>query len=218
MAKCCLVVASRRDRGDWEHFDLMQRSVHYYSPLIIISAWKGSCSPPEIEGAQYYQQPESANTFGMAYKFAVEKAMESGYDEFVIANDDIIFTPSTYEKLMLTVDSVENAGFVACQSNYVRLDPPRVVSPVCAWVSAKSLEGLDWPDCNWYSDDILCYDMQKKGLNHYVSDAYVHHIGEHTCRKPGEVQADVYARLHLDGYSWVMQHRPDFAKFRGWSK
>jgi hypothetical protein len=42
-----------------------------------------------------------------------------------------------------------------------------VIAPICAWIESKNW--VDFPPINWYSDDIQCIDMQKKGLKHYIS-------------------------------------------------
>lgn len=54
-----------------------------------------------------------------------------------------------------------------------------IIAPICAWISKEAW--VDFLPLNWYSDDVQCLDMADKGLKHYISRAYVHHVGSQTC-------------------------------------
>ena len=41
----------------------------------------------------------AATNFGDAYNAAMDKAFSDGYKEIIIANDDVVITPTTYLKL-----------------------------------------------------------------------------------------------------------------------
>ena len=54
-----------------------------------------------------------------------------------------------------------------------------IIAPICAYIHKS--DWIDFLPLNWYSDDVQCLDMQKAGKRHFVSRAYVHHVGSQTC-------------------------------------
>ena len=65
-----------------------------------------------------------ARNFGDAYNFICNRAFEK-HDNIVIANDDIVFNPESFEKLqedwrMLNEYDGDKLGYLAARSNYVR--------------------------------------------------------------------------------------------------
>jgi hypothetical protein len=70
---------------------------------------------------------------------------------------------------------------------------------------------LDWTRLHWYSDDLLSYDLTQKGYGHFVSRAYIHHIGS---RSGGQER---WAQWDQEGKDWIIKNRPDYATVRGWS-
>lgn len=77
-----------------------------------------------------------------------------------------------------------------------------VIAPICAYIHKDSW--IDFPPVNWYSDDIQCLDMQVKGMKHFVSRAYVHHVGSQTCGKDA-------MKCINDAKPWIVENRPDLA-------
>lgn len=59
-----------------------------------------------------------------------------------------------------------------------------------------------FPSTNWYSDNIICHDLQKAGYQHFVSRAYVHHAGSQT------VGTD-FEKCHEEPRAWIKENRPD---------
>lgn len=85
-----------------------------------------------------------------------------------------------------------------------------MVVPVAAWVRHDvfdSVGGL--PNTNWFGDDVFSWDLMNAGYTHYVSRAYVHHVGERATGE-GKSQQD----LHEEGIRWLSEHRPDFLEAR----
>jgi hypothetical protein len=66
-----------------------------------------------------------ATNFGDAYNEAMSKAFYDGYKEIIIANDDVVITPTTYLKLNEDVKllnrNFDNVGFVGARSDYMSL-------------------------------------------------------------------------------------------------
>jgi len=147
-----------------------------------------------------------ATNFGDAYN-AVCKAAFQEFDEIVVCNDDIVFTPTTWQTLAEDVSRLrgENIplGWVASRSDYARgiqnirigngkmrwfrwetedaIIETDIIAPICAYIHRDAW--VDFLPINWYSDDVQCMDMADKGLKHYVSRAYVHHVGSQTIGK-----------------------------------
>jgi hypothetical protein len=171
-----------------------------------------------------------ATNFGDAYNEAMSKAFYDGYDEIIIANDDVVITPTTYEKLQddvkLLKRNFENIGFVGARSDYVLWDQNircsitndsisglkyesedhikevGVIAPIFAYVSKQAFETARFPSTNWYSDNIICDDLSKAGFRHFVSRAYVHHAGSQT------VGTD-FQKCHEEPREWIRTNRPD---------
>jgi hypothetical protein len=171
-----------------------------------------------------------ATNFGDAYNEAMSKAFYDGYKEIIIANDDVVITPTTYEKLQddvrLLKRNFENIGFVGARSDYVLWDQNircsitndsisglkwasedhikrvGVIAPIFAYISKQAFETARFPSINWYSDNIICDDLSKAGFKHFVSRAYVHHAGSQT------VGTD-FQKCHEEPREWIRTNRPD---------
>lgn len=122
-------------------------------------------------------------------------------------------------------------GFVGARSNYVKgaqniraanggqLAPsmlaydseqtivaaPMVV-PIASWIEHATFDLVGgFPNTNWFGDDLICWDLVRQDHMHFVSRAYVHHVGE---RSTG--QGESWAKLLEEGLAWLSEHRPDF--------
>ena len=171
-----------------------------------------------------------ATNFGDAYNEAMSKAFYDGYKEIIIANDDVVITPTTYLKLeedvRLLKRNFENVGFVGARSDYVLWDQNirsycandnviglkyesedhikevGVIAPIFAYVSKQAFETARFPSVNWYSDNIICDDLSKAGFRHFVSRAYVHHAGSQTV-------GTNFQKCHEEPREWIRTNRPD---------
>ena len=140
--------------------------------------------------------PNIGTTFGESYNHAVKRAFQN-HDELIVSNDDVVLNPNTWQLLCEDVNLLkekygESLGWVATRSNVVRpqqcisdseliddcINERLVVAPIFAYINKKAW--IDFPEINWYSDDIQCYDMCVKGNKHFVSRSYVHHVGSNT--------------------------------------
>jgi GT2 family glycosyltransferase len=183
---------------------VLRSSVETYAPDFHLKVYSGA-----------------ATTFGEAYNAAMEEAFCT-YDEIIIANDDVVLTPSTLTMLLEDVRYIkENVhskiGFVATLSDYIRypqniknpsneaasIKTATVISPVFAWISKEAFEDARFPPLNWYSDDVMCEDLNQKGYTHYISRAYVHHAGSQTV-------GEDYNKLNNDALPWLRENRPEY--------
>ncbi|MDQ8045005.1 MAG: hypothetical protein AAGC46_11950 [Solirubrobacteraceae bacterium] len=91
-----------------------------------------------------------------------------------------------------------------------RIFAVEMIVPVAAWVRHDVFDSVGgFPNTNWFGDDLLSFDLQNAGYTHYVSRAYVHHVGQ---RATGEGKSD--QQLYDEGMAWLAEHRPDFLRAR----
>ena len=167
----------------------------------------------------------TATNFGDAYNFIVKEAFKE-FDEVVVCNDDIVFTPTTWQSLSEDVSRLKSEniplGWVACRSDYARgyqnirigkgpmswfryetensIIETDVIAPICAYIQKS--DWIDFPPLNWYSDDVNCLDLQKAGKRHFISRAYVHHVGSQTCGFDAK-------NLIESAKPWIRENRPE---------
>lgn len=154
------------------------------------------------------------SNFGEAYNIAVNEAFEK-YDEIVVANDDIVLHPTSYNKLLADVEHLKRfnkLGWVVAKSDSVRpaqnvrnvaddaVFEVQVVSPLFGYISKEAW--VDFPPINWYSDDVQSIDISKKGYRHFVSAAYIHHVGSSTIGQDNN-------KNHLAAKPWIEENRPE---------
>ena len=159
--------------------------------------------------------------FGEDYNEAMNAVFEN-YDEIIIANDDIVLTPKSYEMLIDDVrvlkSMVHKLGFVATMADYVRgnqaithtqsdwhIKETPVISPLLAYISKEAFKEAQFPPINWYSDDVICKDLNALGYRHFISRAYVHHAGSQSIGRNVE--------KHLEeAKPWIQENRPEYFK------
>jgi len=158
-------------------------------------------------------------TFGESYNAAMAEAFTS-HDEIIICNDDVVLTPTTCSCLQEDVLRLQERhgpllGFVAACSDTVRyvqnirfndladVKHVRAISPLFAWISKHAFQTAQFPPINWFSDDLICEDLNQKGFVHYTSRAYVHHAGSQT------IGPDTH-QLYSDAIDWIEHNRPEY--------
>lgn len=208
------------------HLQVLLQSLREYLPEDVVLYLSGSSD--KLFTHTTVNLPNKADNFGDAYNFAVKVAFNN-HQAIVVANDDIVLTPYSWNVLIEDVKNLgdqEKVGWVGARSDYARgfqnirfkheadqngfllhesekhVIPTLVIAPIFAYIAKNAW--IDFPSVNWFSDDIQCYDMSKKGFNHYVSRSYVHHIGSQSVGQDFERQT-------LEGLEWCRDNRPDFA-------
>jgi hypothetical protein len=179
--------------------------------------------------------PNIEKNFGDAYNVAVDCAFRDGYDSVIMANDDIVLTPSTIKLMQEDWQDIQeyNVGIMGARSDYVLPDQnirfpiqddqmigvkyrsesyikeTPVIAPIFAAISKKAWDTAKFPSINWYSDNIMCSDLAKAGFRHFVSRGYVHHAGSQT------VGTD-FNKCHEESKAWIKANRPDvFEEYYG---
>jgi hypothetical protein len=144
--------------------------------------------------------PNNGNNYGESYNDVVRYAFEM-FPEIIVANDDIVLTPSSFDLLIedKVLLSHHSLGWLCSRSDYVRgpqnirngevrngvkfveenqIFQSDVLSPLFGIISREAW--VDYKPINWYSDDIQCLEIRAAGYNNYVSRSYVHHVGSQT--------------------------------------
>jgi hypothetical protein len=183
-----------------------------------------------MSGLNVIFRPNSATNFGDAYNAGIDYAFSQGHDSLIVSNDDVAITPSTIDLLAEDTRILEsnavNLGFLGARSDYVlpdqnirfpvhddrqeglrwaseaKIKETRVIAPIFATITKEAWSAAKFPSTNWYSDNIICHDLQEAGYRHFVSRAYVHHAGSQT------VGTD-YKKCHEEPREWIKANRPD---------
>jgi tetratricopeptide (TPR) repeat protein len=149
----------------------------------------------------------TASNFGEAYNDLVQQ-VPNEVNFIVLVNDDIVLNPNTIDLLFQDSKSVidgigmQSVGWLAARSNHVRgtqnirnafgndrrigiqfanedvVVPAKVISPILSLIPRANW--VDFLPINWFSDDVQCMQMSDRGLRHFVSRAYCHHVGSQT--------------------------------------
>lgn len=172
-------------------------------------------------------------TFGESFNYAMFMAFQE-HDEIIIANDDIVLNPKSYQLLMEDVEQLraihgDKLGIVSAHSDSVfpiqnirfqnngvmdryrckwswenEVREEPVVGPLFAWISKRAFTDAHFPPTNWYSDDVICRDLGKLGYRHFISRSYVHHVGSQTVGHDD-------SKNNRDAEPWIRANRPEYA-------
>jgi hypothetical protein len=200
-----------------EALSVLSASIDAYVPEDVVVYIGSLATKPNMfpKKHQWVVVPNVADNYGDAYNSVVERAFLN-HDDIIVANDDIVLTPTSYILLSEDVNSLKKefakVGWVVARSDYVRpqqqafrMDPHRIAhtqrcAPLFGYVNVKAW--VDYAPINWYSDDIQCIDMISKGCQHFVSRSYVHHAGSQTIGLDNQ-------KNHLDSEQWIKDNRPE---------
>lgn len=201
----------------------------------------GSPSLPVFEASVRAYAPEhelivhhvERSTFGQCYNAAMEEAFKDS-EEIIISNDDVVITPWTIPILLEDVRAIkehgfEKIGFVATYADFAKkhqniqyvpeenrlnqITQSAMVLPIFAWFNRQAFEEAQFPPLNWFSDDVICEDLNRKGYSHFISRTHVHHVGSTTTGRDEK-------KLTEDSLPWLKENRPEYVKmwFNNWSE
>ena len=168
--------------------------------------------------------PNNGTNYGDSYNDVVRYAFEM-FPEIIVANDDIVLTPSSFD--LLIDDKVllknHNVGWLCSRADYVRglqnirdagqrrngikfveenqVIQEDILSPLFGIISREAW--IDYKPINWYSDDIQCLEISAAGYSNYISRSYVHHVGSQT------IGMD-HGKNDQEARSWIKECMPDF--------
>ena len=181
----------------------------------------------------YRQLRGVPRNFGDDYNEIIDEVFSDGNDYAIVANDDVVLTPTSVELLIEDYKTVEaeygdRVGWVCSRCDAarplqnVRSNPydeqveyfrypwescilqMEAISPIFGIISRRVWEEAKFPPLNWFSDDVHCMDLSAKGYKHFLSRSYVHHVGSDTTGMDGE-------KLTLAAMPWIRANRPQYA-------
>ncbi len=205
-----LVVPYKTDK----HIEVLKASMKTYAP--------------EIE-VLLYPWPESSSA-GENFNRAMRHAFKD-YDEVMFCNDDVVVGPDSVRLLLedvmaLRAEHGDKLGIVSAWSDSNRrgqivtgndphpIVPVQICGPVFAWMSKIAFEALGEVGCppiSWFSEDVMCEDLNVLGFQHYICRSYVHHVG-------GSTVGSNYQKLIDEAGPWLKANRPHYIKRWGLKK
>ena len=171
-------------------------------------------------------------TSAKSYDFALQIAFQT-YDEVIVCADDLVLTPYSYQALIDDINALkekhgDKLGIVAAHTDFTRYTqniryqqsptdkleygkwswehecrPVNRLSPIFHYLSKKMYADTVLPPIEWYSDDVMCEDLNALGYHHYISRCYVHHAGSQTLGQNTQ-------KLHDDAMPWLIKNRPQY--------
>lgn len=223
-----LIPAVQRE-GGYDDLALCLHSLRMYAPAWRVTVgWQGESNPRMHLDVTYSRVPDEADGFGPAVRHLLLSVLDD--DLVLVLNDDTVITPDTagllHEDWRAVSREEKPPGLLGLRSNFVA-GPQNIrcnnqskglrglrwetesrvllvteVFGVAFAAYAKVLrETTDWMHLHWYSDNLLSYDLSRRGYQHYVSRAYVHHHGSRSTSS--------WAQADETGRAWLREHRPD---------
>lgn len=212
-------------------FPVLAASIEHYVPENVEIYWAAANPIPITDTRhKWHILPNTADNFGDAYNAAVGAALADGHSSVIMANDDIVLRPDSYQNLIKDVvcllELEKSIGLVAARSDeagfFVQNIRSRIpgdsfsgtrwtfeqciveglptVAPIFAWIEAEAFRQCPFGPITARSDDVQCYDLIQLGKQHFVSRSYVHHVGSQTVW-------DYNLYIPKDD-AWVAEHRP----------
>ena len=211
----------------------------YAPTIDVLVGWNGTEEPsdlPHNSRMKLLRQAPGISTGSEAWNWC---AGQTDASELLILGDDCVLHPDTVRLLLEDVNTIgrlcaEPIGFVGCRSNYVK-GPQNIrlangagqlagigydteqqifgvdmVVPVAAWIRHETFDAVGgFPPTNWFADDVCCWDLVNMGYRHFVSRAYVHHVGARATGQGKSTQV-----LLDEGVAWLRANRPDFLEMK----
>jgi hypothetical protein len=202
----------------------------------VVVGWNGIEEPRDLPTnpcMRLLRQAPGITTGSEAWNWCAKQTLA---EELLILGDDCVLHPDTLRFMLEDVALITSQlsdvhiGFLGARSNYVKgpqnvrnpngakalglafetertIIRAEMIVPVAAWIRHTVFDSVGgFPPINWFSDDICSWDLARAGYSHFVSRAYVHHVGER-----GTGQGKTSQQLLEEGLAWVRQNRPDFA-------
>jgi glycosyltransferase involved in cell wall biosynthesis len=184
---------------------------------------------PNVEHLVFSPRQE---TSAQSYSVALQEVFKT-HDEVICCADDIVLTPDSYNFLLDDITALkklhgDKLGIVAAHSDFVRSSQNiryaqsqsdkleacqwswekecravQRLSPIFHYFSKTMFEQIELLPIEWYSDDVMCEDLNALGYTHYISRSYVHHVGSQTIGRD-------MAKLHNEAVPWLIKNRPQY--------
>jgi hypothetical protein len=178
----------------------------------------------------HYLGENDKSNFGDSFNHAITQAFLDGHETVIMANDDVVLDPNTYWLLchdrVLLKQQGHKVGFVSARSNMATM-PQNIRAKAdndtwagMKWASEDTIAQVEWtaplfasvdkegwpgfPPLNFYSDNVACADMSDDGFKHFLSRAYVHHVGSSTIGRGHGTDS----KNTMEAEDWLKLNRP----------
>jgi hypothetical protein len=221
-----IVIATKGSKS----INVLLESIWMYVPREVTTYVYGKWDSLDKQDWVHYLGENDKNNFGDSFNHAITQAFLDGHETVIMANDDVVLDPNTYWLLchdrMLLKQQGHKVGFVSARSNMATM-PQNIRAKTendtwagMKWASEDTIAQVEWtaplfasvdkdgwpgfPPINFYSDNVACHDMSDDGYKHFLSRAYVHHVGSSTIGRGHGTDS----KNTMEAEDWLKLNRP----------
>jgi hypothetical protein len=210
--------------------NVLLESIWMYVPREVTTYVYGKWDSLDKQDWVHYLGENDKTNFGDSFNHAITQAFLDGHETVIIANDDVVLDPNTYWLLchdrVLLKQQGHKVGFVSARSNMatmpqnIRAKQENDTWAGMKWASEDTIAQVEWtaplfasvdkdgwpgfPPINFYSDNVACHDMSDDGYKHFLSRAYVHHVGSSTIGRGHGTDS----KNTMEAEDWLKLNRP----------
>jgi len=221
-----IVIATKGSKS----INVLLESIWMYVPREVTTYVYGKWDSIDMQDWVHYLGENDKTNFGDSFNHAITQAFLDGHETVIIANDDVVLDPNTYWLLchdrVLLKQQGHKVGFVSARSNMATM-PQNIRAKTendtwagMKWASEDTIAQVEWtaplfasvdkegwpgfPPLNFYSDNVACADMSDDGFKHFLSRAYVHHVGSSTIGRGHGTDS----KNTMEAEDWLKLNRP----------
>lgn len=221
-----IVIATKGSKS----INVLLESIWMYVPREVTTYVYGKWDSIDMQDWVHYLGENDKTNFGDSFNYAITQAFLDGHETVIMANDDVVLDPNTYWLLchdrVLLKQQGHKVGFVSARSNMATM-PQNIRAKTdndtwagMKWASEDTIAQVEWtaplfasvdkegwpgfPPINFYSDNVACHDMSDDGYKHFLSRAYVHHVGSSTIGRGHGTDS----KNTMEAEDWLKLNRP----------
>ena len=221
-----IVIATKGSKS----INVLLESIWMYVPREVTTYVYGKWDSLDMQDWVHYLGENDKTNFGDSFNHAITQAFLDGHETVIMANDDVVLDPNSYWLLchdrVLLKQQGHKVGFVSARSNMatmpqnIRAKQENDTWAGMKWASEDTITQVEWtaplfasvdkegwpgfPPINFYSDNVACHDMSDDGYKHFLSRAYVHHVGSSTIGRGHGTDS----KNTMEAEDWLKLNRP----------
>jgi hypothetical protein len=221
-----IVIATKGSKS----INVLLESSWMYVPREVTTYVYGKWDSLDMQDWVHYLGENDKTNFGDSFNHAITQAFLDGHETVIMANDDVVLDPNSYWLLchdrVLLKQQGHKVGFVSARSNMatmpqnIRAKQENDTWAGMKWASEDTIAQVEWtaplfasvdkdgwpgfPPLNFYSDNVACADMADDGYKHFLSRAYVHHVGSSTIGRGHGTDS----KNTMEAEDWLKLNRP----------
>jgi len=221
-----IVIATKGSKS----INVLLESIWMYVPREVTTYVYGKWDSLDKQDWVHYLGENDKTNFGDSFNHAITQAFLDGHETVIMANDDVVLDPNSYWLLchdrVLLKQQGHKVGFVSARSNMatmpqnIRAKQENDTWAGMKWASEDTITQVEWtaplfasvdkegwpgfPPINFYSDNVACHDMSDDGYKHFLSRAYVHHVGSSTIGRGHGTDS----KNTMEAEDWLKLNRP----------